>query len=258
MTVTVPLAQIEMLLQIMLRVAAIALSVPFLDNRAIPRLFKVGLVLAVSLLIYPQVADSIRPLGGGIAGLGVGALRELLLGIAVGLTVRSVFAGILMAGQLAGFQMGLSIANVLDPQSSMQVPVLGQLLNLMAMVIFVLLDAHHMLIRALVESFRTIPPLTYAPAGSLLEQMIRLSGAMFTVALQVGAPVIAALLLATVALGLVARAVPQMNVFVVAMPLQILIGLAFVAVGLLDFTPYLRDLFDVTGQGMAGVLRLGR
>jgi flagellar biosynthetic protein FliR len=255
-TVGVSLAQLQILLQVLLRVAALALAFPFFDSRAVPRLFKVGLLLGLTLAVFPLAAPLVPPLAGDGLSVALGVLREVLLGAAVGLLVRSAFAGIMLAGQLAGYQMGLAIANVLDPQTSAQVPLVAQLFNLMAMLLFLTLDAHHLFIRGLVESFRLVPPLGAVLDGSLFDHLVRLSGGLFVVALQVGAPVVVALLLVSVALGLVARAVPQMNVFIVAMPLQILVGLAFIGLGLPELGAFLRILFAELASHLIALLRL--
>jgi len=256
MIVSVSLSQLQILMQVLLRVAALAFAFPFFDSRTIPRIFKIGLVLGLSLAVYPHVAPAVPPLPGDWSSIALGVLREALLGTSVAIVVRSAFTGIMLAGQLAGYQMGLAIANVLDPQTSLQVPLLAQMFNLMAMLLFLTLDAHHVLIRGLVESFALVPPLGAVASGPILEHLVRVSGELFSVALQVGAPVIVAMLLVSVALGLVARAVPQMNVFIVAMPLQILVGLAFIVLSLPDLASFLRNLFTTIGENFLAVLRL--
>ena len=171
------------------------------------------------------------------------AAGEILLGFAIGFSVKLIFAGIQLAGQLAGYQMGMALANVMDPASSQQVPLLAQFNNLIALLIFISINAHYWFIKALTQSYRLVPPLNVKFGSSLMEQLVQLSGNMFVIAIQVGAPVIAAMLLTSVAFGLVARTVPQMNVFIVAMPLKIGVGLLFLGFGLPYFTAFLKKIF---------------
>ena len=180
--------------------------------------------------------------------LGISVAGEIFLGLAIGFSVKLIFAGIQLAGQLAGYQMGLAIANVMDPATSEQVPLLAQFNNLIGLLVFLCINAHHWFIKALTESFRLVPPLKVNFGNSFMEQLIQLSGNMFVIALKVGAPVIAAMLLTSVAFGLVARTVPQMNVFVVAMPLKIGVGLLFIGFGLPYFSAFLNHLFGDLGQ----------
>jgi flagellar biosynthetic protein FliR len=175
--------------------------------------------------------------------------------LAIGFSVKLLFAGIQLAGQLAGYQMGLAIANVMDPATSEQVPLLAQFNNLIGLLVFLSINAHYWFIKALTESFRLVPPLNVNFGNSLMEQFIRLSGNMFVIALQVGAPVIAAMLLTSVAFGLIARTVPQMNVFIVAMPLKIGVGLLFIGFGLPYFSAFLQNIFSDLGQDIILMLK---
>lgn len=151
--------------------------------------------------------------------------------------------------------MGMSLANVMDPASSDQVPLLAQFNNLVALLIFMSINAHYWFIKALTQSYRLVPPLKVHFGGSLMEQLVQLAGNMFVIAVQVGAPVIAAMLLTSVAFGLVARTVPQMNVFIVAMPLKIGVGLLFMGFSLPYFSAFLKTIFSGLGQNILVVLK---
>ena len=136
------------------------------------------------------------------------------------------------------------MANVMDPASSVQIPVFAQFYNLMAMLVFLAVNAHHQFFRAIVDSYRILPPLSLGMNDQLVALMMKLASDMFVLAIKVGAPLIAVMLLVSAGLGLVARTVPQMNIFVVAMPLKILIGLAFMMVAAPFLTTFFIDLFS--------------
>jgi flagellar biosynthesis protein FliR len=255
-TLTLSLPQVQFFLFVLVRVAAVLMALPVFSGNTIPTLFKIGMAFSISLVIFPLLPPGPVPPIDNLAGLAMGLFREIALGAAIGLTVKLAFAGIQLAGQLAGFQMGMAIANVMDPATSAQVPILAQFNNLIAILVFLAINAHHGFIRALVESFDRIP-LGGAQFGPFFfEHLIHLSAGMFVVAIKLGGPVIVALLLTSVALGLVARTVPQMNIFIVAMPLKIIIGLVFVGICLPHMAAFLRQLFHHLHGGIGVVMKL--
>lgn len=235
--------QLQMLFLIFLRISAVMLTLPVFDSRSIPILFKAGFSLAVSVLLLPLLNPSLPPLEGLSLAFGLGAVGEILMGAILGFSVKLLFAGVQLAGQLAGFQMGIGIANVFDPVTSAQVSVIGQFNNLLAMLIFLVINAHHVFLRAVADSFRLVPPLGFHYGAASAGTIIDLAGHMFVVAVQIGAPVIVALMLASVALGIMARTVPQMNVYFVAAPVNVIVGLMFIGFSLPFFWSYLSRLF---------------
>ena len=148
----------------------------------------------------------------GVPALFLSLLGEVAIGVIIGLAVQMVFCGGADGRQLVGFQMSFAIANVVDPAGGNQVPLLSQLYNILAMLIFLATNAHHLLLRTLTESFQLIPPLNFTYRQALAEQVMVLAGNMFVVAIKLGAPIIIVLLLTSVAMGLMARTVPQMHV----------------------------------------------
>jgi len=251
----ISLPQLQLFLLVFLRIGAILLTIPVFESNTIPHLFRLALAFAVSLILFPLLKLNPMPVAGSIFALGIDAAREILLGLTIGFSVKFIFAGIQMAGQLAGYQMGLAIAEVLDPADSQQIPLLAQFNNLVALLIFLAINAHYWFIKALVQSYRIVPPLSAHFGSSLMEQLIQLGGNMFVIAIQVGAPVIAVLLVTSAAFGLIARTVPQMNVFIVAMPMKIGVGLIFLGFSLPYFAAFLRKIFNGLGQHILIMLK---
>jgi flagellar biosynthetic protein FliR len=240
---------------VFLRIGAILMSIPVFESNTMPHLFRLALAFAASLILFPMLKLNPMPVAGSIFTFGIGAAREILLGVTIGFSVKFIFAGVQLAGQLAGYQMGLAIAEVLDPADSQQIPLLGQFNNLVALLIFLSINAHYWFIKALALSYRIVPPLSAHFGGSLMEQLIRLGGNMFVIAIQVGAPVIAVLLVTSTAFGLVARTVPQLNVFIVAMPLKIGVGLIFIGFSLPYLAAFLKRIFDGLGEHILIMLK---
>jgi flagellar biosynthesis protein FliR len=255
-TLNIPLDAFFGVLLIFLRVAAIVFSVPILDSATIPVVFKAGLAFAVSILLLPVVDTFVTVTDLHLMTFVIGILSEIAIGVTIGLSVKMVFTGIQLAGQIVGFQMGVAMANVVDPASSSQIPILAQFYNLTAMLVFLAINAHHMFFTALVDSYQILPPLSINISPQLVDMVMRLAGNMFVVAIKVGAPLIAVMLVVSVGLGLVARTVPQMHIFIVAMPLKILIGLVFMIIVAPYLTAYLIDMFSSYQATLFDLIRL--
>ncbi|MGD9135729.1 MAG: flagellar biosynthetic protein FliR [Desulfobacterales bacterium] len=249
-SLSISIPQLQLFFLVVLRVGAIIMSIPVFDSRGIPIMFKFALSLAIGFILFSQLELDASPAVSNFLAFSVSAAGEIIFGLTIGFSVKIIFAGIQLAGQLAGYQMGLAIANVMDPSTSEQVPLLAQFNNLIGLLIFLSINAHYWFIKAIFQSYRLVPPLNVKFRGSLMDQLVELSGNMFVTALQVGAPVIAAMLLISVAFGLVARTVPQMNVFIVAMPLKIGVGLIFIGFGLPYFSVFLESIFSDLGRNI--------
>jgi len=247
-SISIPLLQLQIFFLIFFRVAAILLSMPIINGNSIPVLFKFGLALSASIVLFPLLDLKVFPVLTNLSSFVVGAVGEILLGVIIGMAVNLIFVGLQIAGQLSGYQMGMALAEVIDPADGEQIPLLAQFFQIFAFLIFLTVNAHHWFLRALADSFHLVPPLGFKLSGSLIEQLMRVAGNMFVIAIKVGAPVIAALLLTTIALGLIARTVPQMNVFFVAMPLKIMIGLMFVGFSLPYLSSFLNAVFRKLGD----------
>jgi len=164
------------------------------------------------------------------------------------------FAVSLLLMPILDYQMGLAMANIMDPATSEQTPLLGQFNNLVAMLLFLATDAHHLFVKALVASFQIVPPYGFHFSSGVMDPLIRVSGEMFVIGIKLGAPLIAVLLLMSVAFGLAARAVPQMNIFFVAGPLKILVGLLFMVFSLPYMSAFMAALVGGLGERILGLL----
>jgi flagellar biosynthetic protein FliR len=255
-TLNIPLDTFYGVMLIFLRVAAIVFSAPVLDTATIPVIFKAGLAVAVSILLLPAVDAVVTVKDLSLMTLVIVVFSEIAIGITIGLSVKLLFTGIQLAGQIVGYQMGFAVANVVDPTTSIQIPILAQFYNLTAMLVFLSINAHHMFFSALVDSYTVLPPLSLSISPQAVGMMMRLAANMFVVAIKVGAPLIAVMLMVSVALGMVARTVPQIHIFIVAMPLKILIGLIFMLMVTPYLTAFLVDLFSSFPMTLYDLMRL--
>ena len=254
-SLAVSLPQLQLLFLVFLRTSAFLMTLPVLNSPSVPVLFRIGLAVSASLLLAPALAPLRLPYLADGVSLGVAAAGEVLLGLLAGMSVRLVFEGLQLAGQIAGYQMGMAIAEVIDPASEDQVALLSQFNTLLATLIFLAINGHHAFIRSLVESYQIVPPMGFQLQGPVMERLARLSAELFTVGLKAGAPIVVALMLSTVSFGLVARTVPQMNIFIVSMPLNIGVGLLFIGLSLPHLAGYIGDLFGTTTPSALWLLR---
>ena len=234
------------------------MTIPFFNSRNIPLLFKVGLAVCMSVLMIPLLEGTQLIMTQSILALMLSLIGEIAIGVIIGLAVQMIFTAVQMAGQLVGFQMSFAIANVVDPAGGNQVPLLSQFTNVLAMLLFLATNAHHLLLRTLTESFELIPPLGFHYRQAMVEQIMVLAGNMFVVAIKLGAPIIIVLLLTSVAMGLMARTVPQMHVFIVAMPLKIAVGFIFLGLTMPYMSAFLGQLFNANGAEIMSLLKLCR
>ncbi len=213
---------------IFIRIGVVFSLVPFFGAEIMPRRLMAIIALFLSLILLPVTP----PLAIDIQGLNVLTLlmymlHEILLGISMGLSVQVIFAGVQIAGELMGFSIGFSIVNVIDPMTGTEAPVTSNFLYIIAFLIFILVDGHHMFIRAIQESFTMAPIGVGLPRAGFYQAALNYAAGMFVIGLKLAAPVIGTLLLINVALGLISRSIPQMNIFIVSFPIMIFMGLFF-------------------------------
>lgn len=218
-------AEMEKFLFVFIRVGAMFLYAPIIGSASVPSKLKIGLALVMSFLIFPLLNGIPLPQPKGIFSFGIHMLSELSIGLIIAYMARMIFISVQIAGTLVDFQMGFGVVNVIDPQTESQVSISAQFLNIISILFFLALDGHHFLINAAVQSFELINPNTFNFSGGSMKIYMDVFTSGFIVAIKMAAPVVAGLFFISVALGLVARTVPQMNVFIVGFPLQIGMGL---------------------------------
>jgi flagellar biosynthetic protein FliR len=209
----------------LVRVLALISVAPLLSHRAVPLRIKLALGLGITAVLVPTIATP--PITDALTGAGLALLvQNLLVGLMLGFAVRLVFAALELAGELIGLQMGLSFAGFFNPASGMTQNAVGSFMSLLALLMFIAIDGHLMLLHALAESFRLFP---LAGGGALpldLAEIVRLGSGMFAIALSIALPFLAVMLLTNIVLGVLARVAPQLNVFAIGFPLTIFVGLA--------------------------------
>lgn len=212
------------------RLLALISVAPVLGHASIPARVKIGLAAFAALAIAPSL-----PAAPANAFENWNAVTLLVaqigIGFALAFSLRIIFAAIEMAGDLIGLQMGLSFATFINPQNSDQTPLLGSFLGIVAMLLFLSIDGHLRMLMAVAESFRLFPVGADAASHAPLRDIARLGGELFRLALHLALPVLTALLVCNLALGILTRAAPQINLLSVGFPITLLVGLWWLVQG---------------------------
>lgn len=236
------------------RTGGVLLMAPVFGAMNVPMQVKAGLSLLVSLLLTPLAGHVELP--ATMAGMVLGLAGEILIGVSLGLCIRFIFTGIEFAGQVSGFQMGIGMASAYDPMNSAQITVLGRMLNILTILIFLSINGHLMILMALGKSFEIIPPYGFHLSGALMEGIFDFSRSIFVLAVKFSAPVIAILIFVNLALGIMARTVPQLNMFVIGFAVTMMAGFIVLALSMPVFEGAVMAVFDSMWEKVFGLMRV--
>ncbi|MGI9540108.1 MAG: flagellar biosynthetic protein FliR [Miltoncostaeaceae bacterium] len=237
------------------RISALVAVAPVLSSRTVPMRIKAGIVILLSILALPLVGDGGGPAPATAIEFAMLAFKEAVIGFAFGLILQFLFAGIQTAGSFIDINAGFAIARTIDPTSGLNLTILGRWYNLIAISAFLAVGGLEWTVAGVVRSFALAPPMATADLGVMVTGVIQASDQILLVGLQVGAPLMASLLVTDVVLGLLSRAVPQMNVFLVGLPLKIVVALSGTAILMPVFVGYLNDRTGLMFDGISELLR---
>jgi len=224
--------QIQSLLLIILRTSGVFALAPVFGEQGMPKLLRVGLVVLLSLVLLSALAPAPLPVSDSFWQLGGLCLQELFIGFLVGLVFRLMFLGVLTAGGIVGYQLGFAMVTVYDRNLESQVSIIGRFWYLLAILIFLAINGHHLIISAFADSYSLVPMGAFGSSTAYADMMIKLTAFVFVIALKVAAPLMITLFLTDIALGTIAKTMPTMNVFFVGFPIKITAGLIVMALSL--------------------------
>lgn len=251
---------LPVLLLIFVRISAFFVSIPLFSYRTIPPQLKIALALILSWMMYYTFtieAMAIEIDGNYILLI----LKEVVIGLMLGVCAYIIFSAVQIAGGFIDFEMGFAMANIIDPQTGTQSPLMGQFLNILLTFVLLATNGHHLILDGIFYSYQFLPINQLFPnfgdVGTA-EYIIKLFASVFAIAFQMAAPIVATLFLVTVALGITGKTVPQLNIFVVGFPIKIAIGflVLFIVMAvmiqvmkyLVEFMIYaMRDLMTLLG-----------
>jgi flagellar biosynthetic protein FliR len=234
----------------LMRILAMIASSPIFGNKQVPARVKIGFSVLLTFIIAPTLGEMPPVAIGSAQGLLI-IVQQIIIGVAMGFTIRLIFSAVEMAGELAGLQMGLGFASFYDPVNATHSAIIAQWLGMIAALAFLAMNGHLFMLSGLAESFRTLP------VGSMMSNqglygMTIWGGSIFAFALQISLPILAALLITNIALGILTRAAPQLNLFAVGFPITLAIGFFVLALSL----PYFSPLLDRLTQEGLGTMML--
>jgi flagellar biosynthetic protein FliR len=225
---------------LLVRPGALMLVGPGLGGQQVPIHVRIALTVLLAVALAPSVP---LPQGPG-PGLLLVVVREVAIGLALGLSARAVIAGAELAGHICSQQIGFSYAATIDPEGGARNTALASLYGLLATFTWLMIGGHHLLIRALDASFAGLPIGGGGLDASLLRSVRDVLGIVFVTGLRLAAPLIAVLLLVEVALGLVSRAAPALNFFIIGYPVRLAVGLFVVAITIAAVPGVVRSLAE--------------
>ena len=233
------------------RILGLVATAPLWSTAGIPRQTRLVLGLAIAIAIAPALPPmpSVQP--ASLAGLWILG-QQMLIGIAMGFAARVIFAAVELGGEYIGFQMGLSFATFYDPLNSSQTPVITEFITLVSFLLFLSLNGHLMYVATLAQSFYAIPvSATALGAGSWLN-IVELAGKIFSLGLLLALPVIVALMITNLALAVLTRAAPQLNIFAIGFPLTLTGGFIALVIGLNYLATPLQALYELALSATLG------
>jgi flagellar biosynthetic protein FliR len=239
----------------LVRVMAFLGAAPIFNNIAVPRRVKLIVALAVGFAVASALPRQTLAAPGSYVGLAILG-QQILIGAGMGFAMRVVFATLDVAGELIGLQMGLSFATFFDPQSQGQTSVVAQIIGLIVSLLFLALNGHLMLIEVLARSFEWLP-ISANPVHAQGWILLARSGSLlFATGLLLALPVVAALLITNIALAVLTRAAPQLNLFAVGFPITSTVGIAVIWLTMPTLANVLESIFDQGFEAMAMLVRV--
>jgi len=254
--INMTLDQLIRLMVVFIRVGPLIFLMPVTGSKGVPIQARALCSFAVALVLAPVIDLPEGTLPATATGFFLFVGKEIILGATLSLFAQLIFAAVEIAGQMCGIQMGLGVAGTMDPQSGTQTSLIGYFWNICAVLIFLAINGHHIFFRAMLESFRHIPPGGVHFSAATFEAMVKGGSWMFLMAVKIMTPITAALFFSQVAMGIIAKTVPQIPILIVALPLNIGLGLVLTGMGMVFLAPLLISGFNTMGR-MLGALTSG-
>lgn len=236
--------QLGFFLLILVRISGIFMMAPVYGSRNVAGRVKACLALIITYIIFPLLFNPNTVIPDHFLSYFFMVLGELLIGLILGFVSSLIFSAIQMAGQLLDMQIGFGVINLIDPLSGQQAPLVGNFKYILALILFLVMNGHHVLLSAVFASFKLIPVTGMLVDAAITQFIIDIIGNMFILALKITLPILMALLLTDMALGILARTMPQMNIFVVGVPGKIIVGIFVLSIALPFYIFFLEMAFD--------------
>jgi flagellar biosynthetic protein FliR len=253
-TLHLNLADFGVFFAILLRLSIVVFMLPVFNSSQVPNSLKVCAAVSLTAMLYPSLRPILSPLSFEPTALLVCVMGELIFGVMFSLSILLVFAAYQMAGELIAFEMGFGFAQAADPQSGAHTTLISVWFQVLATLAFLSLDGHHILLKAVMESFKTIPVGGFTLTPEIYERFIGFSTRLFVIAIKMAAPITVVLLLTQVGLGLMAKFSPQFNILMNSFPLTIFLGLVFMGFSMIVWGNLMHSYFKNLFQFLISLL----
>ncbi|MFW6155207.1 MAG: flagellar biosynthetic protein FliR [Planctomycetota bacterium] len=237
------------LMLVIFRVAGIFITAPMLGSPTIPPVVKAMIAIVVGLAVTGRLAAPVAMPATWVA-LVMGVGREMLVGATLGYAASLLFVGVNLAGGSISRQMGIGLAEVFNPQAQWATDLVSTTLNLLALVIYLAIGGHRLLVEGLMSTFTTVPLMSFAAGADVLEIMLSLLTAAFILGVKMAAPVLVTLMLASMAMGLIQRTMPQFNILSAGFQIRVLVSLTILAISLAALVPLIEIGWSLTMTAM--------
>ncbi|MDA8210941.1 MAG: flagellar biosynthetic protein FliR [Clostridia bacterium] len=248
--------QINIFILLMARILGVFMLAPVLGSRNIPPQLKIGLSAIVALMVFSVLRVGPVQTPNDLFSYILLVAGEVVVGLTIGFVSHLIFYAVMLAGQAIDMQMGFSIVNVIDPMFGNSLPLMGNFKYILALLILLVTNTHHYIFAALLKSYQYIPLMTYAYHASLTKLIMEVFGGTLVTAVKISLPVVGVLLVTDVAMGILARTVPQMNIFVVGFPVKIAAGLVVILLSLPLYAFILKILFDNSFADLIRIMKV--
>ncbi len=237
------------------RVSIVLFMLPFFGSNSIPNMLKAALAVVLTIAIWPAVSFDGSLMPSNPYNIALMILGELVLGLTLGIIINVVFSAIQTGGNFIGVHMGLSMVNVLDPMTGVNEAVTAHFLYMCSILVFLSLNGHLYLISGLVDSFKYIPPGQIFINETLVTQIMTISTELFVLAVKVASPIIASIFVVDLALALISKMAPQMNVLMLGFPLKIMVGFYFLSMVFTILSIFIGDFVHTLPSYMLNIIK---
>jgi flagellar biosynthetic protein FliR len=248
--------QVVQLMLIVARLGGIFAAAPIFSHQGAPMRVRAGVAIGIALAFAGHVPAEAAAGITGVWELAGAMLLEGATGLMLGLAPQLILSGLLLGGQVAGIHMGLGVAELVDPATRVNATPVALWLQFLGLLMFLALDVHHLVIRALAWSLTVAPPGALRLGSAELGAVLGLVGGVFEIGLRIAAPVLAGLLIIETGMGLLARAIPELNVFFLGFAIKIGVGFLLLGAALPFAAQYLQLEFRGLESVLAGLVRL--
>ncbi len=243
-------------LMIFLRLVALFIFAPIYNSNNIPTLARLGLAVIITYIIFFSISEYNYEVNDSLVLLFLNGVKEVFIGIILGFTLNLVFQGISFAGLLIGRDMGLAMSTMFDPVTGSDGSVIATVLNLAAVIVFILIDGHYFIIESITYSFTLLPIGSFEVSKPLLDMLITLTGSVFLLSIKIASPIIVAFFLVHIASGIISRVSPSFQVFFVLLPLKITLGIFLLGLIMPIYIYMIRNLMYTYEEKLFEVIKI--